>query len=87
MRFSITRLVAFVNTELQNNDQGVLEFFALDAGYVIKQTSGVFSREVTNHAEEAELQQDLGMLFENIEDRENIEEYQQLQAAGFATSA
>jgi hypothetical protein len=31
-----TRLVAYVNTEPQNNDQGALECFVLDVGYVIK---------------------------------------------------
>ena len=62
-----TELIAAVNTELQNNSRSVLERYALDAGYTIKKERGVFSEEVMRLAEEADLQHDLGMLYDNIE--------------------
>ena len=39
-------LVNAVNTELQNNTRGVLECFALDAGYTIKHENVGFDTDV-----------------------------------------
>ena len=82
-------LVANVNTELQNGTRGVLECFALDAGYTIKHEDAGFSPEVMAAAEAAELHKDLGMVYANIEDLKHdviVESLRGRQAAQIATT-
>jgi hypothetical protein len=63
---TFNRLIANINTELQNHKRSVLECFAIDAGYKIKFEKTDFSQEVLDAAAAFELTPDTGMLYDNI---------------------
>jgi hypothetical protein len=46
-----TNLIANCNTELQNNSMEVIEYYASDAGYVIKKKKKTFAGDITRHVE------------------------------------
>jgi hypothetical protein len=82
-----TKMVNVVNAELSNGSRGVLECFAVDAGYNIEHVNANLSSDVMGQAENADMHEDLEIIWENIESMNNDEEYKENYATWIATCA